>query len=311
MELIRDLHNLRPRHRGCVVTMGAFDGVHRGHQMVLKHLMDKGRELGLPSTVVIFEPLPREYFAPEDAPARLMSFHEKFLALRDLGIDRVLRIRFTPHFRDLSPEAFVNKVFVDGLGVKYIVVGDDLHFGRNRSGGLEQLRAAGELYGFEVQSTSTLEQSGERISSTRIREALKTGDFALAEALLGRPYSIMGRIVVGNQLGRQMNVPTANIQLRRLSTALGGVYAVSAAVAGQTYNGVANVGMRPTIGDLDRPILEVHLFEFTGDIYGETMTVVFIKKLRDENKFDSFDVLRQQIHADIDRARAFFQSQDI
>ncbi len=202
MELIRGLHNLRPRHRGSVATIGAFDGVHHGHRAVLQQLIDKSRELGLPSTVVVFEPLPREFFAPKEAPPRLMSFREKFLALQDLGIDRLLRIQFNNRFRIMKARDFIERVFVQGLGVRYIAIGDDLRFGRDRGGDFNLLKAAGQEYGFEVVATSTLEVAGERASSTRIRAALEVADFELAEALLGRPYSISGGVIVGQQLGR-------------------------------------------------------------------------------------------------------------
>src|SRR5690606_1409392 len=173
MELIRDLHNLRPRHRGCVATVGAFDGVHRGHQAVLKTLIAKGRELGLPTTVIVFEPLPREYFAPLKAPPRLMTFREKFLALRELGIDRVLRMRFNDHLRDVEADVFVRTTLVDGLGVRYMVVGDEMRFGKDRAGDFEYLHDAGMRFGFEVVGTSAIEEGGDRISSTRIRAALQ------------------------------------------------------------------------------------------------------------------------------------------
>ncbi len=309
MELIRDLHNLRPRHRNCVVTMGAFDGVHFGHQAVLQQLIDKGRELALPSTIVVFEPLPREYFAPKEAPARLMSFREKFRALEALGIDRVLRIRFTDSFRAMTAEAFVQQVFVDGLGAKFITVGDDLHFGRNRSGGFEMLKQEGERCGFDVVSTSTLAIEGERVSSTRIRKALAETDFALAEELLGRPYSISGRVIVGQRLGRKLDAPTANLELHRLRAPLAGVYAVDVRIDDRLLQGVANVGTRPTVDDSLKAILEVHILDFTEDIYGKNIEVIFRDKIRDEQQFASIDQLKQQIHQDIETARQFFQSQ--
>ncbi|MDF1691167.1 MAG: bifunctional riboflavin kinase/FAD synthetase [Zhongshania sp.] len=307
MELIRGIRHFRPEHRGCVATIGAFDGVHLGHQAVLRQLIAKGVEMGLPSTVVLFEPLPREFFSPNDAPARLMSFREKFDALRDLGIDRVLRIRFTPEFRDMTANEFIHTLFVAGLGVKYIVVGDDLRFGRNRSGDFELLRKFGKVDGFEVVDTSTLKITDERVSSTRIREVLAEADFALAERLLGRPYSIFGRVIVGQQLGRTIGTPTANVELHRLRAPLSGVFAVEVyGAADGMCLGVANVGVRPTIGDLSKAILEVHLLNFNQNIYGRKIRVVFRKKLRDEAKFDGLDALQAQIAVDIDQARSFF-----
>jgi len=310
MELIRGLHNLRPRHRGCVATIGAFDGVHRGHRAVLQGLIDKGRELGLPTTVVLFEPLPREFFAPLQAPARLMSFREKFAALRELGIDRVLRIRFDPALSDTGPDEFVHRVFVDGLGARYIVVGDDLHFGKNRAGDFNFLKKVGAREGFDVVATPSVQVGGERVSSTRIRQELEQANFAVAEELLGRPYSITGRVMVGQKLGRQLGVPTANVHLWRLRAPLAGVYAVEVSGAGPGARfGVANVGTRPTIGDLTKAILEVHILNFAGDIYHRNISVTFRSRLRDERRFGSLDELKAQIHRDIADGHAWFGSQ--
>ncbi len=311
MELIRDFHNLRPHHRGCVATIGAFDGVHLGHQSVLRQLIDKGRELGLPTTVIVFEPLPREFFAPHQAPARLMSFREKFLALRELGIDRVMRIRFSDSFREMGAMEFIRRLFVNGLEVRFIVVGDDLRFGRNRSGDFSLLKRAGQDFGFEVVDTHTLTFDEERVSSTRIREVLADADFALAEKLLGRPYSISGRVIVGQQLGRQLGVPTANLELHRLRSPLSGVFAVEVeGVGDKPLPGVANVGVRPTVDNLPKAILEAHILGFSGDIYRRNIRVVFRKRLRSEIKFDNLDQLREQIHRDIGQARTFFGIDD-
>ena len=307
MELIRGFHNFRPRHRGCVATIGAFDGVHRGHQAVLRQLIDKSREYGLPSTVVLFEPLPREFLAPDAAPPRLMSFREKFEAIRDLGIDRVVRIRFNNALRNMSADEFITSLFVKNLGAKYIVVGDDLRFGRDRSGDFDLLRKYGARDGFDVMDTATLLHEGERVSSTRIREVLGQGDFALAEHLLGRPYSIAGRVIVGQQLGRTIGAPTANIQLRRLRSPLSGMFAVQVAgVSDSLLPAVANVGVRPTVGDLSKAILEVHLLDFEGDLYRRNIRVLFREKLRNEIKFDGIDALSEQISRDIAQARRFF-----
>jgi riboflavin kinase / FMN adenylyltransferase len=306
MELIRNLHNLRPQHKGCVTTIGAFDGVHRGHQVVLKQLMDKGKELGLPTVVVVFEPLPQEYFSPLKAPARLMSFREKFVVFREMGIDRVLRIRFTPTFREMGATEFIKRVFVDGLHTKHIIVGDDLRFGRNRGGTFKELEEAGLEYGFDVVATSTFSVDTERVSSTRIRYALEHSEFDVAQTLLGKPYSISGRVIKGRQLGRQINVPTANLQLHRLRAALSGVYAVEVIVADEKFLGVANVGTRPTVDDSVTAILEVHIFDFDRDIYGKNIKAIFHKKIRDEKKFDSFDKLKLQIYKDLKIGRHYF-----
>jgi riboflavin kinase/FMN adenylyltransferase len=308
MELIRGLHNLRSRHKGCVATIGAFDGLHLGHQAVLRQLTDKASELGLPSVLVVFEPLPREYFSPKEAPARLMSFNEKLRALKALGIDRVLRVRFTESLREMSGLEFVRQVFVEDLAVEHIILGDDSHFGRDRGGDIELLRKMGRSNNFAVESTVTFEIDGERVSSTRIREALEAADFSLAETLLGRPYSIAGRVIVGQQLGRQLNAPTANVELRRLRAPMSGVYAVEIDVAGRNYQGVANVGTRPTVNDSLKAILEVHIFDFDENIYRKNIKVTFRKKIRDEVKFDSVDKLRQQIHQDFQTGRQYFAS---
>lgn len=307
MELIRGLHNIRPHHEGCVATIGAFDGVHRGHQQVLKQLMAKGRAMGLPSVVVTLEPLPREFFAPLKAPPRIMNFREKFCALRETGIDRVLRIHFDKKVSEITAEDFIVDTFVKGLAVKYIVVGDDLRFGRDRGGDFSLLRRLGDEHGFEVVDTSTILHGEERVSSTRIRKALENDNFALAEKLLGKPYSISGRVVIGQQLGRTLGVPTANIQLRRISSALNGVYSVIVKGAGEKeYYGVANIGTRPTLDDSTEAVLEVNIHDFNDDIYGKKLEVVFCEKIREEKKFSSLDELKENIYRDIDVSRAFF-----
>ena len=305
MELIRGLHNMRPRHRGCITTIGAFDGVHHGHQAILQQLIDKGKELNLPTTVVVFEPLPREYFAPLQAPARLMSFSEKFQALKALGIDRVLRIRFTPELKDMGAKEFIQQVFVKGLGARYIIAGDDLRFGRNRGGDFDLLKSEGLIHGFDVVATSTLKIRDDRVSSTRIRKALEDSDFELAELLLGKPYSIAGRVIVGQQLGRQLGAPTANIALRRLRAPMSGVYAVEVEIGQRSLKGVANVGSRPTVDNSLKAILEVHILNFNEDIYGKKIKVIFRKKIRDEQKFDSIDQLKEQIYRDIQTGRQY------
>ena len=308
MELIRGLHNLRPRHRGCVATIGAFDGLHKGHQRVLAHLEAEGRARGLPTTVIVFEPLPREYFAPVRAPARLMSFREKFVALRELGVDRVLRIGFDDRFSQMSADDFIQQVFVEGLDIQFMMAGDDLRFGRDREGDFKVLQAAGQRWGFEVTDADTCEVDGERVSSTRIRKALEAGDFDMAERLLGRPYAISGKVVYGQQLGRTLGAPTANLQLHRLRAAMSGVYAVEVAGLGEgLMAGVANVGTRPTVDDRVKAILEAHLLDFDRTIYGKRIEVFFRKKMRDEQKFDSLGDLKAQITKDIASARAWFE----
>ncbi|NRB39873.1 MAG: bifunctional riboflavin kinase/FAD synthetase [Pseudomonadales bacterium] len=309
MALIRGLHNIRAQHRGCVATIGAFDGVHKGHQAVLEKLNAKAKELGLPSVVITLEPLPREYFAPVQAPPRIMSFREKYLALMEQGVDRVLRVRFDQDLSLVSAEDFIKDIFHDQLGIKYMIVGDDLRFGHERRGDFALLTRMGKELDFEVAATSTLSNEGERVSSTRIRQALEQADFAQAEELLGRPYMISGKVVYGQQLGRTLNTPTANLRLDRIRAAMSGVYAVDAILEGDKANviqGVANVGTRPTVNDGLQARLEVHLLDFDKNIYGKHLDVVFRKKLRDEVKFSSLDALKAAIHNDIVDAKTFF-----
>ncbi len=307
MELIRGLHNLRPRHRGCVATIGAFDGVHLGHQSVIAALLEKAAELELPSVVIVFEPLPREYFSPHKAPARLMSFREKFKALEALGVDRILRIRFTERLQTMSAQEFIEDIFVTGLGSKYVVLGDDFRFGNDREGDLELMQEQGQRFGFEAVPTTTYTFGHERVSSTRIRKALEEAQFSEAEKLLGRPCKISGKVVYGRQLGRTLGSPTANLELHRLRAPLAGVYTVMVSGAGlSNAPGVANIGVRPTVNDSIKANLEVHLLEFEGNLYGRTIEVTFCTKLRDEMKFDSVDELKKNIQKDIERARAWF-----
>lgn len=310
MELIRGLHNMRPRHRGCVLTIGAFDGVHLGHQAVITHLLDKSRELGVPSLVIVFEPLPREYFSPLEAPARIMSFREKFFAMRELGVDRLLRVQFKESLRAMSAQQFLDDIFVAGLGVRYVVLGDDFRFGNDRQGDLEFIRQQGPRHGYEARPTPTFSIDGERVSSTRIREALEAADFGAAQRLLGRPYSISGKVVYGRQLGHTLGAPTANLQLDRLRAPLAGVYVVEVSGAGLAgAAGVANVGVRPTVDDSIRANLEVHLLDREVALYGQHIEVTFRHRLRAEQKFGSVDELRENIARDIGNARAWLGRQ--
>ena len=307
MELIRGLHNMRPRHRGCVVTIGAFDGVHLGHQAVIKHLLEKSAELAVPSVIIVFEPLPREYFSPLEAPARIMSFREKFVAMEALGVDRLMRVRFNEGLRNMSAQRFLEDIFVDGLGVRHIVLGDDFRFGNDRQGDLEFIRQQGPRYGYGAGPTPTRSIDGERVSSTRIRQALESADFDEAQRLLGRPYSISGKVVYGRQLGRTIGTPTANVELRRLRAPLSGVYSVEVSGGGlDAAWGVANVGIRPTVEDSIKANLEVHLLDRQIALYGQHIEVRFRRKLRDEQKFGSVDELKENIARDIQNTRAWF-----
>jgi riboflavin kinase/FMN adenylyltransferase len=291
-----------------VATIGAFDGVHLGHCEVIGQLLRKSKQLALPSVVIVFEPLPREYFSPLNAPARISSFREKFLALEALGVDRILRIRFTERLQTMSAQQFIDAIFVEGLSVAHIVLGDDFRFGNDREGDLGLLKGQGERYGYEVEPTLTVEWGGERISSTRIREALELADFELAERLLGRPYSISGKVVYGRQLGRSIGFPTANLELQRLRAPLSGVYAVEVLGLGkECVEGVANVGTRPTVNDSIKANLEVHILDGDVDLYGRRIEVTFRHKLRDEQKFESIDELVKNITRDVENAREWFR----
>jgi len=308
-EFIRGLHNLRPRHRGCVATIGSFDGVHLGHRAILRQLTEAAERHQLPRVVIIFEPQPHEFFSRERAPARLMRLREKMQALFAAGVDRVLCLRFNQQLRSLSAQQFVDRVLVEGLGIRHLVVGDDFRFGCDRQGDFDFLQKAGARRGFSVTDTCTLEVAGARVSSTRIREALEQSDFELAEQLLGRPYRITGRVGYGKQLGRQLGVPTANVQLRRHRSPLRGVFATSVHRSdGSAHNGVANIGVRPTVSGSPKPILEVHLLDFDGNLYGERIEVVFHRKLREEQKFESVDKLREQLQKDIAQAKVFLKA---
>jgi riboflavin kinase/FMN adenylyltransferase len=311
--LIRGLHSLRPEHRGNVVTIGSFDGVHQGHQAILTQVKAEAARLNLPSVVMIFEPQPREFFLKQqgivdEAPARLTRLREKVEALFEQGIDRVFCVPFNKALRSLTAQQFVQQILVDGLGVKSLVIGDDFHFGCDRSGDYSLLKKAGLEFGFAVTDTCTLTRDGERVSSTRIRAELEANHFDKAATLLGKPYAITGRVVHGLQLGRTLGVPTANVRLKRYRAPISGVFAVQAIVGGERINGVANVGVRPTLGDRIRPVLEVHLLDWSGDIYRQQIAVEFKHKIREEKKFDSLDELKSNIENDIAVARAFFAS---
>lgn len=306
MEIIRGLHNLRPGHQGCVATIGNFDGVHLGHQAVLGQLAEKADALGLPLMVVTFEPQPEEFFRPEKSPPRLTRFREKVQALRRYAVDRVLPLRFDATFSRQSPDAFIQRLLVDGLGIRYLVVGDDFRFGKNREGDFTRLQVAGEEHGFEVVNMHTFMLDGERVSSTRVRAALGEGDLNEAEKLLGRIYRMSGRVAHGDKRGRTIGFPTANIYLHRKATPLRGVYVVELyGIAGEPLAGVANLGTRPTVDGM-RTLLEVHLFDFDQDIYGAHVHVDFLHKLRDEHRFESFEALKAQILRDAAQARDYF-----
>lgn len=311
MELIRGLHNLRPEHRGCVATIGNFDGVHLGHKAVLSQLAAKARALSLPALVMIFEPQPQEFFAPERVPARLTRLREKLHALDMDEVDRVLCVRFDAAFAAVAAEDFVCGILAEGLGVRYVVVGDDFRFGHRRRGDFEFLQAEGARLGFEVARRDTFSLNGVRVSSSRVREALERGDLGGARDLLGYVFNMTGRVAHGDKRGRTIGYPTANIYLHRRSVPLQGVFAVRVAgIDDDPLPAVANVGVRPTVGGLRMPILEVHLFDFDADIYGHHVRVDFLHRIRDERRFSSLDELKRQIRTDEMQARAYFEQRN-
>lgn len=295
---------------GCVATIGAFDGVHVGHQQLLRQVFAEATARMLPSLVIIFEPQPNEYFTKEEIPARLMRLREKIVALADVGVDRVLCLKFDQRLRSMSAEQFVNELIVEKLSVKSLIIGDDFRFGCDRDGDFEFLQRRGRTMGFVVRDTDTHVSGDARVSSTRIRGLLNDGRLDDAAQLLGRRYSNIGRVVYGQQLGRTLGFPTLNIALGRSKMPLQGVYTVRVqhSNSGKVYRGVANLGVRPTVNGGVRPLLEVHLIDENVNFYGECLKVEYLQKLREEKKFGSVDELRQQISEDIFHARALFSA---
>ncbi len=308
MQLVRGLHNVRPAAQGCVATIGNFDGVHLGHQQLLQRLASRACQMKLPSCVIIFEPQPLEYFSPEQAPVRLTRLRDKLELFARHGVDLVLCVAFNRKLQQLPAREFVRLVLIQALNIKHLQVGDDFRFGCDRSGDFAFLQRAGRQSGFSVEPTKTVSLAGQRISSTAIRDALRAGDLARAQQMLGRPFSISGRVMHGQKLGRKLQAPTANIQLKRYLAPMQGVFVVAATLAGgRKVPAVANIGMRPTVEQSGRAYLEVHLLDFNEDIYGQRMTVTFVKRLRDEEKFADLEQLRMAIAEDIRQAREYWQ----
>jgi len=304
VELIRGRHNLRPRHRGCAATIGNFDGVHLGHRAVVEQVAARARALAVPACVITFEPHPREYFNRDAAPPRLSRLRDKADAIAALGVDRLLVLRFDRGLVEQEPETFVDRILVEGLGVHHVAVGDDFRFGRRRRGDIGLLREMAPARGFGVEAAETYTVAGERVSSTRVRAALGAGDMATAAELLGGPYTLRGRVVHGDKLGRDLGYPTANIALDGFHLPTTGVFSVLAYdAAGRRLPGVANLGWRPTI-EGERALLEVHALDFDGDLYGAHLTVQLLERLRGEERFDSLDALVERMHGDAAAARA-------
>ena len=299
-------HSLPAASGPLALTIGNFDGVHRGHQVMLARLSAKARALGLRMGVLTFEPHPREVFTPQSAPTRLTSLREKFELLAAHGVEQVHVARFTTAFAALSPAQFIDKVLVRGLHTRALLVGDDFRFGARRAGDFALLRDAAAQHGFELEAMPTVEHAGERVSSSAVREALIRGDLARARELLGRPYSISGRVVHGEKLGRKLGFATANVRMRHNRPPLLGIYAVRThGIADHALDGVASLGIRPTVSDSGRAVLEVHLFDFSGSLYGRHLRVEFLHKIRDEEKYSDLETLRLQIARDCDSAKDY------
>jgi len=292
----------------CALTIGNFDGVHRGHRALIDRVIAKAHELGLTSCVLTFEPHPREFFARAAAPARLTRLRDKLELMAAAGVKRVHIARFDARFAALSAVRFVDQVLVRGLGMRWLLVGRDFRFGERRSGDFATLEDAALRHGFRLEAMADVLFEGERVSSSAVRAALAAGDLAGAERLLGHPYTISGRVAHGAKLGRGLGFPTANIVLRRTAP-LSGIFAVEVeGIAGGKYAGVASVGLRPTINPVPIPLLEAHLFDWDGDLYGSHIKVRFLKKLREEKKFDGLPALRAAIAAHAKQAREYFEA---
>ena len=317
MQLIRGIHNLQvisdTDKQGCVLTIGNFDGVHLGHRRVISALLERAKILNCESVVIVFEPQPQELFAPKTAPARLCRLRDKYNLLKSLGVDRLICINFNRKFANQSAEDFIEQLLVKRLSVQHLIIGDDFHFGKNRVGNFEMLCEAGEQFGFAVSDTASYKMADCRISSTEIRHALEQDRLADAETMLGRPYSIMGRVFHGEKIGRQLGFPTANVYLKRRVSPVAGVYAVKVKTAEGEFYGVANVGTRPTVIEHVAKIkkqLEVHIFDFNADLYGQTIEVIMLKKIRNEMKYDSLIALKAQINKDCEHAREYLTNID-
>lgn len=303
MKIVRGLTNARPSDRGCVLTIGNFDGMHLGHEEIVRQLAVRGREHALPTALLTFEPNPREYFDPASAPARLMRLRDKAARLAELGVDRLILLKFDERLRSWDGQAFIERVLVEALGVRHIVIGSAFRFGKGRSGTVALLREAGKSLGFEVDEVGAVEIDGERVSSTRVRAALASGDLETTRRLLGRDYRMTGRVMEGRRLGRRLGYATANLRLHRRVSPVSGVFAVRVHGAGDAaLPGVASVGSRPTIGG-GEILLEAHVFDWHGDLYGRYLGVDFVSKLREELRFPDLDALVARMNVDASEAR--------
>lgn len=293
------------------LTIGNFDGVHLGHQAMLARLGEAARRLRLASCVMTFEPHPQEFFAPDQAPTRLTSLREKLELLAQFGVERVHVCRFNFEFARTTAEDFIARILRHGLAARWILVGDDFRFGARRAGDLSMLKQAEAECGFRVHAMHSVRVDGTRVSSTGVRETLAAGNLPGAECLLGRPYSISGRVISGASIGRTLGFPTANIQMRHNRPPLAGVFAVQVrGLAAHALPGVASLGTRPTVASNARPSLEVHLLDFDRNIYGRHLRIEFLRKFRDEEKYADVETLRRQIAVDVENARTYFSAAD-
>lgn len=310
MKLIRGLSQIKTNDKGCVATIGNFDGLHLGHQKLIDRLKLQAEKLGLPLTVISFEPLPAEFFM-KNPPARIFPMRDKMRLLQAQGIDNYLCLKFDEAFATMPPQDFVQNILLDKLNVKYLAVGDDFKFGHKRQGDFQLLKAMGDKAGMEVTDTPTCEQDGERVSSTRIRKLLIKGDIETANKLLGHNYQLSGRVRHGDKRGRTIGFPTLNLRALQHIAPARGVYAVRiTGLAEDTLNGVANLGSRPTVNGIENR-LETHVFDFNDDAfeaYGKNICVELVSFLREEKKFEDFSALKTQIAKDAEQARQLFAS---
>ena len=304
MQLIRGLHNLK-KQSGCVLTIGNFDGVHTGHQEIIKRLVKKAHELKLPSVVVSFSVTPESFFGRPKA--RLSSFRDKHLFLKSMGVDRHLLIRFNSSFSQTSATSFVENILVEKLKVRHCLIGDDFHFGKDRLGNYSLLRKISKTSNFFAEKVGRISFENQRVSSSAIRRCLSSGDFSTAEKLLGRPFAISGRVAHGDKKGRAIGFPTINVGISRRQSPVLGVFNVLVEINKETLHGVCNVGKRPTVGG-EKILLEVFIFDFNREIYGERVTIIFKQKSREEMKFDSLEKLKKQIAKDVEIGKQYFKS---
>jgi len=308
MKVIERHQGFQEQYSRCVATIGKFDGVHLGHQAILGQLKGKASQLGLPSLVILIEPHPEEFFATgaDQCPARLTTLAEKLALLETMEVEFVYLLKFDLALSQLTAEDYIRSILVDGLGIAAFIVGNDFRYGHQRKGDFQLLQNSGAKFDFEVIETATCEVDGFRVSSTLVRQQLEAAEFPLAERLLGRPYSISGEVVEGQKLGSELGFPTCNVNLHRQRIPLHGIYACEIEVDGKCYAAAVNIGYRPTVTDQGEALLEAHLLDFNGDLYGRQLEVVFRCKIRGEEKYDSLDILKRQIALDVQNVREYF-----